>query len=280
MQRVFVSRRRATVLARIRCRAGQGLVAEGVHRVHIVGQLTDIAAILELDALGHGNDDGRLGLLHMRSTFSTKWSTLKGTSGRQIMSTPSQSSALASAAAAVSQPAWRPIISTMVTTARVVDVRVADDFLHHDADVLGGAAVAGGVVGDHQVIVDGLGHAHKADVAADVCAVIGQLADGVHRVIAADVEEIADVQLLQNLKQLDVDGLALGGVPVGQLVAAGTQIAGRRALEKLNVQCGFQLIIQYAGAALQHARHAVQHTVDLACTAALAALIHARQDWR
>ena len=106
------------------------------------------------------------------------------------------------------------------------------------------------MVGDHQVIVDGLGHAHKADVAADVCAVVGQLADGVHRVVTADVEEVADVQLLQDLKQLDVDGLTLGGVPVGQLVAAGTQIAGRRALQKLNVQCGFQLVVQYAGAAL------------------------------
>ena len=51
----------------------------------------------------------------IRSTFSTKWSTLKGTSGRQIISTPSQSSALASAAAAVSQPALRPMISTIVT---------------------------------------------------------------------------------------------------------------------------------------------------------------------
>ena len=51
----------------------------------------------------------------MRATFSTKRSTLNGISGRQIMSTPSQSSARARAAAAVSQPALRPMISTMVT---------------------------------------------------------------------------------------------------------------------------------------------------------------------
>ena len=51
----------------------------------------------------------------MTRTFSMKRSTLKGTSGRQIMSTPSQSSPLARAAAAVSQPALRPMISTMVT---------------------------------------------------------------------------------------------------------------------------------------------------------------------
>ncbi len=52
-------------------RAGQSLVAESIHRVDIVGQLADVAAILELDALRHGDDDGRL-LLCIRSTFSTK----------------------------------------------------------------------------------------------------------------------------------------------------------------------------------------------------------------
>ena len=133
------------------------------------------------------------------------------------------------------------------------------------------------MVSDHQVVVDGLGHAHKADLAADMGAVVGQLADGVHRVVAADVEEIADVQLFQDLEQLDVDGLALGGVPIRQLVAAAAQIAGRRALEQLNVQGGLELFIQHAGTALQQTRHAVQHAVDLAGTAALAALIHAGQ---
>ena len=65
-----------------------------------------------------------------------------------------------------------------------VDGGVPDDLLHDHADVLGSRAVAGGMVGDHQVVVDGLGHAHKADVTAGPCAVVGQLADGVHRVVA------------------------------------------------------------------------------------------------
>ena len=33
------------------------------------------------------------------------------------------------------------------------------------------------MVGDHQVVVDGLGHAHKADVAANALAVVCQLAE-------------------------------------------------------------------------------------------------------
>ena len=81
------------------------------------------------------------------------------------------------------------------------------------------------MVGHHQVIVNRLGNAHKADIAANMGTVISQLADGIHAVIAADVEEIADIQFAQDLEQLLVYGFALGGVPVGQLVAAAAQIA-------------------------------------------------------
>ena len=49
------------------------------------------------------------------STFFIKESTSKVTSGRNSMSGPSQSSPFARAAAPVSQPAFRPIISRMVT---------------------------------------------------------------------------------------------------------------------------------------------------------------------
>ena len=57
--------------------------------------------------------------------------------------------------------------------------------------------------------------------------IIRQFLDRIHGIISTDVEEVADVQLLQDLKQLNIDGLALGGVPVGQLVAAAAQKAGR-----------------------------------------------------
>ena len=73
---------------------------------------------------------------------------------------------------------------------------------------------------------------------------------------------------------VQADNLA---VPVGQLVAAAAQIAGRCALEQLNVHGTFQLVIQYADAALQQAGHAVHHAVHLTCTAALAAFINAGQ---
>ena len=216
------------------CRAGQSLVAERIHRVDIVGQLADIAAILELDALGHGDDNGRLLLLHPLDLLDEVIHIERN------LGQADHVHALAVLGFRQRRGCGQPARIAAHDfddghVLRAVDRRIADDLLHHNADVLGRAAVARRVVSHHQVVVDGFGHAHKADVAADVCAVVGQLADGVHRVIAADVEEVADVQLLQNLKQPDVDSLALGGVPVGQLIAAGTQIAGRGALQKLNV---------------------------------------------
>ena len=257
-------------------RAGQGLVAEGIDCVYIIGQLADIAAVLQLDALGHGDDNGGLLLLHPLDLLH-KVVHIEGDL-RQADHIHALAVLSLGQCGGGGQPAGvaahdlndRHIL-------RAVDRGIADDLLHDNANVLGGAAVAGGVVGDHQVVVDRLGHAHKTDVAADVCAVVGQLADGVHRVVAADVEEVADVQLLQNVKQLNIDGLALGGVPVGQLVAAGAEVAGRGALEQLDVQRSLQLVVQHAGAALQKAGNAVQHAVDLARAAALAAFIDTGQ---
>ena len=129
------------------------------------------------------------------------------------------------------------------------------------------------MVGDHQVVVDGLGHAHKADVALDALAVLGQLADGVHGIVAADVEEVADVQLFQNGEQLFVDGLVL--MPVRQLVAAAAEEAGRGALEQLDVQ----IVRQHGGKIhhplLQQTGNAIAHTVNDLCAAVLAAFKYA-----
>ena len=159
--------------------------------------------------------------------------------------------------------------------ADVVDGGITDDFLEDGGNVLGRRAVAGGVVGEAEVIIDGLGYTDKTHRTAYLCAVAAELGDGVHRVVAADVEHRADVVLVKQGEQLDVGrGVRLR---LGELVAAAAQIAGRCALEQLNVHGTFQLVIQYADAALQQAGHAVHHAVHLTCTAALAAFINAGQ---
>src|SRR5262249_6118259 len=65
----------------------------------------------------------------------------------------------------------------------------------HDGrgQVLGHAAVARAVVGPHQVVVDGLGHPHHPQLVPLLPGQAVDLVGGVHRVVAADVEEVADV---------------------------------------------------------------------------------------
>ena len=251
-------------------------MAEGVDRVDVVGQFADITAVLELDALRHGDDDAGLFRLHAGDLFH------KAVHVERDLGQADHVHALAVLGAGQGGGRGQPagVAAHDLDDGDIVgavDRGVADELFHDDADVLGRAAVAGGMVCDHQVVVDRFGHAHKADVAADIGAVLGQFADGVHAVVAADVEEVADIQLLEDLEQLFVDGLALVAVPVGQLVAAGAEIARRRALEQLNVHRAGQLVVQQAGAAFQQAGHAVHHAVNFGRAAAFAALIDARK---
>ena len=64
--------------------------------------------------------------------------------------------------------------------ARVVNVRVLIDLHQARRDVLGGAGVAGAVVGTVEVVVDRLGHAHHAALIADLLHILGDLVAGVH----------------------------------------------------------------------------------------------------
>src|SRR5205807_4089305 len=65
----------------------------------------------------------------------------------------------------------------------------------HDAggQVLGGAAVAGAVVGARQVVMHGLGHADDAQFVPLPGGEAVEAGGGLHRLVAADEEEVADV---------------------------------------------------------------------------------------
>ena len=65
--------------------------------------------------------------------------------------------------------------------------------LDRKGHVAGRAAEAGRVVGAAQIVVDRLGHAHADQFVALLAAIALHAMDGVHRVVAADEEEIADV---------------------------------------------------------------------------------------
>ena len=111
----------------------------------------------------------------------------------------------ASPPAAAIQPAWRPITSRMNTLVEVLrhrGARRSPPRAIDDRDVLRDRAEAGAAVGDRQVVVDGLRHVDRLD--ADSRSVLGELRHleaGVGRVVAAVVEEVADVVRLEHLDQ-------------------------------------------------------------------------------
>ena len=76
-------------------------------------------------------------------------------------------------------------------------------------DELGDRAEARAAVGEGQIVVHGLRHADAGDGVAERLAHLRDLVRGVHRVVAAVVEEISDVMGLEDLDQTLVLGAVL-----------------------------------------------------------------------
>ena len=135
--------------------------------------------------------------------------------------------------------------------AGVIHVGVLPHLGAGGGDILGRGGKAGAVVGAVQVIVDGLWNTHDAALVAHFLHILGDLVAGVHGVVAAVVEEIADIVLLEDLQ----DTLVIGIIYVGirQLVAAGAQGRGGGVFHQ----------VQLSGVLLSHVVQLVlQHTLD------------------
>ena len=143
--------------------------------------------------------------------------------------------------------------------AGVIDVRVAGDFHDGRGDILGCGSVAGAVVGTEEVVVDGLGDTHDAALVADLLHILGDLVAGIHGVVAAVVAEIADVVLLEDLKNALVIGIVL--IRVLDLVAAGAERGGRRVGQA--VKLGTVFLVHAQQFVVQNALDAVVRAVDL-----------------
>ena len=102
-----------------------------------------------------------------------------------------------------------------------VNRAVTDDFLHGGGNELRRGTVAGGVVGAGEVVVDGLRNADRTHLVVRGLQIFAQLCNGVHGVVAADVEEVADVVLLEDGDQVFVEGRIVRGLR--ELVAAGAE---------------------------------------------------------
>ena len=140
----------------------------------------------------------------------------------------------------------------------VVHARVLIDLHAARGDILRGAGVAGAVVGAEEIVVDGLGNAHHAALIADLLHILGDLVAGVHRVVAAVVEEIADIMLLEHLENTLIIGVVHIGI--GDLVAAGAERGGGGVLQQL--QLARVLLAHVEQAVGKHALDAVLRAVD------------------
>ena len=147
--------------------------------------------------------------------------------------------------------------------AGVIHPGVLVDLHDGGGDILGSAGVAGAVVGAPQVVVDGLGYAHHAALITHGLHVLADLVAGVHGVVAAVIEEVADVVLLEDLQDALVIGVVLLGV--GNLIAAGAQGRGGGVLHQPQLLGVLQTHVKQP--VVQHALDAVlcaQHLGDAA----------------
>ena len=117
------------------------------------------------------------------------------------------------------------------------------------------------MVGQAQVVVDGLGHTDEPHRAAHPRAIAAELGDGIHRVVATDVEQRTDVVLVKQGEEFNERGGV--HIRVRQLVAAAAQIAGRGALEQFDAHAVVQQNVQLQHLFLEQAFDAVLHPVDL-----------------
>ena len=116
------------------------------------------------------------------------------------------------------------------------------------------------MIGAGKIVVDRLGHADKAHRAAHALAVRAQLADRVHRIVAADIENRADVLFGQQRENFFKRRRVFVGIR--ELHPAGSEIRGRRSLEQGKLLFAEDRQ-QIDDAAFQQPLHAVAHSVYL-----------------
>ena len=114
--------------------------------------------------------------------------------------------------------------------ALVVHMCVLIDLHNGGSDVLGGRGVAGAMIRAEQIVVNGLGHAHNAALVAHRLHILVDLIAGVHGVVAAVIEEIAYIVLLEDLKDALV--VRIVQLRIGDLIAAGAQCGGGGILQQ------------------------------------------------
>ncbi len=119
-------------------------------------------------------------------------------------------------------------------------------------------AKAGGMVGYGKVVIHRFGNADALDILAFAAEIGRQAGHGVHGIVAAAVEEVANAIIAQNGQHLFHNGV----VAMGQFVAAAAQGHGGCVHQKLKILCGFHLLRKADDLAVQKPLQAVQRAVN------------------
>ena len=145
--------------------------------------------------------------------------------------------------------------------AGIVDMRILIDLHHGSGNVFGSRGVAGAVIRAKQVVINGLGHAHHAAVVAYRLHIGADFMAGIHGIVAAVIEKVADIMPLEYLKNPPIVCIVLFGIC--DLIAAGTQRGRGCILHQAQLFGILQTHIKQT--VIQHAFNAVlgaQHLCD------------------
>ena len=141
----------------------------------------------------------------------------------------------------------------------VVNSGVLVDLHAGGGDIFCRAGKAGAVVGAVKIVVNGLGNTHNAALIAHRLHIAADLVAGVHRIVAAVIEEVSHIIFFENLK----DPLVIGVVHfwISDLIAAGAKL-GRGGVEQQLQLCRV-FLIHNIELVLQHTLDAVGSAVHL-----------------
>ena len=248
---------------------GQVFVAEIIDRAGLIG-----GGIGDLDTFGHGDDHGAAVLLHAAHVLHEPF----GREGdlRQIDQLRRGLAAQARQRCGGGQPAGvAPHDLHDQDGIKIVHRAVADDLRHRGGDELRRRAVARRVIHARQIVIDGLRHADDPNGTADCGEIGGQLFHRVHRIVAADVKERADIMRLQRAADLFVRMRVFFGR--GQLVPAGAQGGGWRLDQQSALLRISQPVGQIDQPVAQHALDAVGGAENALYAFADGLLVHAEQ---
>ena len=245
-----------------KCRSGSGklLVAKCVYLIGSVAKLACIAAVSKLQAFGNSDDNRSLGLGEV--LYLIQELVYVENSLRKINSIHTAAVITLCQSCCCGQPsgiAAHDLCDHDGGLCCAEGLVVTDDFLHGCCDILRCGAVAGAVIGNRKVIVDGLRNAHEQLLLAVLLRIVAQHLYGIHGVIAACIEQGINVMLLHDLEDVLVNILV--SLNLGHLEAAGAQECGRSSLEKLNSHGICKILVQINKLILKEALDSVNHAI-------------------